>query len=352
MIALPSIAFGAFSGSAKDVTARQVGGRSILSVRCWPTGQTTNSQVVRRVSMGRITKSYKTLSDEQMRAWGNLALHTRGASVFGQAAEMTGINLYVRLNVARVMAGEPILADAPAGVLALPNVEFQRLWVAPTMVIIKGIRHEAPYKLVVKMSAGLSNGVSSGWSRTVIVSPGMDDDWGEANVTDLYLRIIGYKPVVGERIFLEMYWLDLETGFTGQVSRTSRVVITPEEAEAEGFSTRAQYTMEDLDLTQESHVSELDVDFSTGAPVASFNAYCLGQEGIASSEAYLNTLVPAECMGSGICLGRAQDEQGRIVAQSYLVYMYNRDDKTRLTFAHRGGLYCKPTICFGAGVIV
>lgn len=32
MIALPSIAFGGFSGAAKGVTARQVGGRSILSV--------------------------------------------------------------------------------------------------------------------------------------------------------------------------------------------------------------------------------------------------------------------------------------------------------------------------------
>ena len=38
MIALPSIAFGGFSGSAKGVTARQVGGRSILSLKCFPTG--------------------------------------------------------------------------------------------------------------------------------------------------------------------------------------------------------------------------------------------------------------------------------------------------------------------------
>ena len=53
MIVLPSIAFGGFSGSAKDVTARQVGGRSILSVRAWPTGQTTNAQVARRMENPR-----------------------------------------------------------------------------------------------------------------------------------------------------------------------------------------------------------------------------------------------------------------------------------------------------------
>ena len=44
MIALPSIAFGGFSVSAKGVTARQVGGRSILSVKCWPTGVATGTQ--------------------------------------------------------------------------------------------------------------------------------------------------------------------------------------------------------------------------------------------------------------------------------------------------------------------
>ena len=63
MFALPSIAFGGFSGSAKGVTARQVGGRSILSVKAWPTGTATSAQVARRVSMSRITKSYKNLTN-------------------------------------------------------------------------------------------------------------------------------------------------------------------------------------------------------------------------------------------------------------------------------------------------
>lgn len=352
MIALPSIAFGGFSGSAKGVTARQVGGRSVLSCKSWPTGVATNVQVVRRYSMGKITKSFKQLSSEQMKAWDALARHTTGASVFGIPAEMTGINLYVRLNVARTMAGEEILSDAPESVLALPVVEFQKLWVSPSMVIIRGIKHESPYKLVVKMSAGLSAGVSSGWSRTVIVSPGMEDEWGEANVTDLYLKIIGYKPVIGERIFLEMYWLDLATGFTGDVTRTHRIVVSNEDAAEEGYSTRALYTMADLDQAQESHVSSLEVDFSTGAPVASFSAICLGHSNVASSEVYLSSEIPSECLGSGMCLGRGMDAQGRIIPQSYLVYMYNRNGKGQMTFAHRGGYYCKPSVVFGAGVIV
>lgn len=73
MIVLPSIAFEGFSGSAKGVTARRVGGRNILSVKSHPTGPTTNAQVVRRTSMGKISKSWKQLSSEQMRDWDRLA---------------------------------------------------------------------------------------------------------------------------------------------------------------------------------------------------------------------------------------------------------------------------------------
>ena len=70
MIALPSIAFGGFSGSARDVAARQVGGRSLLTVRSWPTGPTTNAQVVRRASLKRIAKTWQQLSSDQMKDWG------------------------------------------------------------------------------------------------------------------------------------------------------------------------------------------------------------------------------------------------------------------------------------------
>ena len=69
MKALPSIAFGGFSGSAKGVTARQVGGRPVLSVRGYPTGPASSAQVVRRASLSRIAKAWKTLTEVLNRAW-------------------------------------------------------------------------------------------------------------------------------------------------------------------------------------------------------------------------------------------------------------------------------------------
>ena len=62
---------------------------------------------------------------------------------------------------------------------------------------------------------------------------------------------------VGEKVFLEMYWLDPETGFTGQTTYDSKVCETEAEAEAEGYVKRNKITM--ADLKPESHVSECDV---------------------------------------------------------------------------------------------
>ena len=349
MQALPSIAFGGFSGSAKGVTARQVGGRTILSVKSFPTGQTTVAQVVRRASLTKISKSYKLLSDSQMREWERLAEHCSGASVFGQKAQLTGANLYVRLNANRVMAGEAIISDAPASQVAVPNVSYSQVAITPQLIVFGGIVHESsPYKLVVKMSGSQSAGVSNGWSKTVIISSDVEDDWGEADVTRLYLKTIGVEPTPGQKVFIEIYWLDTSTGFTGQVFKDS-VIVTGESS----FTPRKRVTMDRLNPNYEQHVSAIDVDFSSAAPVVQYDVMCLGHSNVASSEVNLEDDLPVELQGTSWAIGRGNGEDGKIVAQSYVMWLYGAryGDPAKITFAHRGGYYVKPTEVFGPGVI-
>ena len=347
MIAKPSIAFNDFAGTAKDVTARTVNGRNVLSVRAKQSKVVTPAQATSRNQLSKISREYKQLSDSQMRAWEVLAKHLKGISYFGKAAEMTVHNAFVRLNSNRVMAGESILRDAPSHLVTIPNVVYTGVIVSPELITINGIQHEPdPFKLVIKMSVSQSAGVTSGWSKTVIISHGMEDDWGEANVTRLYFNTIGVQPVPGQEVFIESYWMDGATGFAGQVRQDMAIVTGDAPAQ-----TRVKATMDDLDPTEESHVSSLDVDFSTGAPVAQFNAQYLGHSNVASSEVYLNEQLPSEVIGTGMCIGRSNDADGHINAQSYLVYMYNRSGKSQLTFAHRGGTYYTHTEVFGTGII-
>jgi hypothetical protein len=257
------------------------------------------------------------------------------------------MNLYVRLNANRVMAGEAVMADAPAAQVAVPNVVYGSVAVTPQYMALGGIKHEsAPFKLVVKMSGSQSSGISNGWSKTVIITPGMEDDWGEADVTTLYMKTIGVEPTPGQKVFVEAYWLDTDTGFAGQVAREA-VIVTGEAP----VQRRVRVTMDTLDPTEDNNVTTIDVDFSTGAPVAQFNAVCLGHENVASSIVYLDRELPAEVIGTGVCLGRANGPDGKIVAQSYMVWVRNYYGKADMTFAHRGGYYVATTECFGAGVM-
>jgi len=346
MIVLPSIAFGGFSGSAKGVTARQVGGRSILSLKCFPSGMATNAQVARRTSLSKISKTWAKLTEEQRKDWDGLAEHSSGTRVLGQKAEISGLNLFVRLNANRTMAGETIMTNAPSGNVSVPNVSYTQVVITPELVIFGGIKHESsPYKLVVKMSGSQSAGISSGWSKTVIISSDTEDDWGEADLTKLYLKTIGVEPIPGEKVFIETYWLDTSTGFIGLAFKDS-VVVTGESS----YASRMRITEDNLDKTAEQHVSSIDVDFSTDSPVLYVDALCLGHSNVASSYAYLDAPLPADLIGQSFVLARGAGEDGFLHPQSYQIQTINRSGKSQITFAHRGGKYIKPSEVFGTGV--
>lgn len=101
MIANPSIAFNEFSGSAKGVTARFTKGRTVLSVRSYPTGLATAAQLVSRNSLNKISRAYKQLSDSQQLAWGILAERLNTRTVLGSKIKLTPHNAFVRLNCNR-----------------------------------------------------------------------------------------------------------------------------------------------------------------------------------------------------------------------------------------------------------
>ena len=347
MRALPSIAFNDFSGTAGDVTARFVNGHTILTVRPFPNKVYSASQKEQRNSLSKVSRAYKKLSESQMKAWAELAEHLKGISTFGKAAEMTAHNAFVRINCNRDMAGEGMLVDAPDYRCDVPEVDWDAIWVTPVRVLFTGIENPTgSYKLVVKMSAGQGAGVSKGWSKTVVVSPGMVDNWGDAALTQLYTKKIGFMPAVGDKVFIELYWLDPATGFVGETMRTTRVCITEEEAHEEGFEERVEFTLDNV--SPESHVSKLDIDLSTGAPAISFDTVCLGHSNVASSEVYPEEGVPTSMEGFSYVLARGANGT-KITAQSYQVQFIGSYNPS-IVLAHRGGYYVKPSEVFGTGV--
>ena len=348
MKALPSIAFNDFSGSAKDVTARSTSGGTILSVRSYPSKVYSPNQKIQRNNLSKISRAYKQLTDSQMKSWEVLAKHLKATSYLGSSAEMTAHNAFVRININRSLAGEHLLKDAPSHIGLIPDVAYSSVVMTPQMIMFSGIKHEsAPYKLVVKMSASQSAGISNGWSKTILLASDIEDDWGEADVTRLYLKAIGVEPVPGQKVFIEAYWMNTETGIGGQVFKDS-VIVTGEST----YQPRMRVTMDSLNPKEEQHVSAIDVDYSTGANVINYDAVCLGHSNVASSKVKLENLFPQELTGYSYAVGRGMGADGSLNPQSYEILASNSGGEATITFMHRGGYYIKPTEVFGPGIFI
>ena len=217
MKALPSIAFGEFTGSAGDVTARSIGGRTLLNHKAYQSKVKTPAQAVSRNTLSKVSRAYKQLTDSQMKAWGALAEHLKGISTFGSPADMTAHNAYVRINANRALVDMPPLEDAPEYKSDIPEVDYDDLWVSHDHIVFRNLNTPSDHHvLVLKMSGPESNGVTSGFGKTVIVEPGAVPDWGDADITDHYTKVMGFKVENGKKYFLQFWWMDKETGFTSE----------------------------------------------------------------------------------------------------------------------------------------
>lgn len=355
MIAKPSIAFNDFAGTAKDVTARNVNGRNVLSVRSTQSRTVTPAQAISRNTLSKVSRAYKQLTDSQMKAWEALAVHLKGISTFGKAAELTAHNAFVRINTNRQMAGEGILNEAPNYLTDVPEVDWESIWVTPSRVLLTGISNPTgTYKLVAKMSAGQGTGVTSGWSKTVVITPGMKDDWGDAGLTELYTEKIGYMPAVGEKVFIELYWLDPDTGFVGETMRTTATCMSEEQAKEEGFTPRVQY-FNDMFDDPKAHLVSADVEMPGGTSQmvveATTDIKGFGSYFHLYSEDTPDEFVEGDTMVFSRSTARPDFKPGMFSVSFRKTYKSGKY-VLEMSFSHRAGGYDKKSEVFGSNPIM
>ncbi len=193
MKALPSIAFSEFRGTASEVTARQVRGRTVLSGRAQHSHVKTPKQSLHRANVGFITKQFRTLTDRQRREWETLAAAHREKALIGDGAPLTGHNLFVCLNANRALLGVPLTKDAPANIHGSHYIAYDDIWITPEKLIICGLK-DPDYpdsRLVVKMAATDSAAVTKAWGKTVITGTFRSSDWGDIDLTEIYTEQFG-----------------------------------------------------------------------------------------------------------------------------------------------------------------
>ena len=336
MKALPSIAFSGFRGTASEVTARQTGGRTVLSGRAQHSHVKTPKQSLRRANFAFISRLYRTITEEQRRAWDILASAHREAALIGDGAPLTGHNLFVCLNTNRSVLGVPVTKDAPDNIHGSHYVAFDDIWITPGRLLISGLRDpEYPEsRLVVKMAATDSAAVTKAWGRTVITGTFRTTDWGDINLTEIYTERFGIPVTAGHKYFIEMYWIDELSGY------------------GQEYEPRTRITDGELVDNERNSVSGLDVEFTSGSPLVSAAGTLVGYDGIAASYAYFSpdTDIPYESDSlSSYILVRGKETRA---PQLFLMNIIRRSNENSIQFAHRGGFYSKSSDIVGGGLLM
>lgn len=213
-----SIPFNSLSGMAGDVVARETRFGMVLSGRPRRPRTASPSQKQARAIFYRVGHRYRTLTAGQVEAWARFAPQME--------AGLAPVNAFMRLSFMRSLLGLQICALPPASVVQVPALVYRSVFITPTEVLFSGIVRIADrYRLTVRMSKAVSSGVSYGNNMPVIIDSGLIPDFGMADVTRIYTEKLGVTPLVGQKYFIEMYWVDSETGFTGPHTNVCKVCI-------------------------------------------------------------------------------------------------------------------------------
>ena len=225
MKAHTSIPFGAMSGSAGMVTARDTRFGTILSGRCHQARKVTPQQKDMRALFGRVGRSFKRLSAGEIAAWAEFA----GTYDFGSRMETKSpaVNAYVTLNCNRALLGLDLLKVPPtqmAQKTQIPDVAYRNIIVTPGLIqFSRLVNPGAGYRLAVRMSAAASTGITQGAGLPVLVDAGFIPEQTFADVTQVYTQRLGLNPEVGRKYFIETCWMDVGSGLAGMRRADDRI---------------------------------------------------------------------------------------------------------------------------------
>ena len=210
----PSIAFDRMSGSAKGVTASSNKGAIFIRTRGHGTKKRTADQSVIKSIFRLLTQSWKNLSAEQIQAWNQAAKTQSGRRVLGQRAQLTGSNLYLRLNFWVVRCGGQALSLPPTLTgIEQPAVAAAAISDGSFMFRLGSFPEGADALRLVVMATGPQTvGTVTGVGRGSTFCEPLVPAVGAVNLLQQYAAKFGMPNAGKPKVFLRYFYVNLLTG--------------------------------------------------------------------------------------------------------------------------------------------
>ena len=192
-----------------------------------PTNPGTAAQIQSRQYMTNASQAWKGLTEAQRLLWNSTSLNYSRTDIFGDQANLTGFNLFMRLNKNLLEIGEAQITNAPQPVEVdgQTSISVVADTTAGTMNITFAPAITADSKVLLFATPALSAGknfVKSELRKVKIMDVG---DVSPFDAAADYIVKYGALPPVGSKIFVAMKAIDKATGNPGSYLKASDIAV-------------------------------------------------------------------------------------------------------------------------------
>lgn len=209
----PSIAFDRMSGSAKGVTASSNKGAIFIRTRGTGSKKRTADQATIKSIFRLLTQSWKNLTQPQIVQWNNAAKSQSGRRVLGQKAQLTGSNLYLRLNFWVVRCGgQPLSTPPELSGVEQPSAAMAAISSSSFILRLNQPPQQPGLKLVLMATAPQTVGTITGVGRGSTFCDPLNPTAEAINLMQGYTTKFGTLNESKPKVFLRYFYVNPSTG--------------------------------------------------------------------------------------------------------------------------------------------
>ncbi len=199
---------------------------NVLRTKVSPINRRTVPQQNRRAGIAELSRDWGTLTEVERTSWNNFAKTNPVTDVFGNAMNLSGFNMFCKVNLNFDTVGLPRSKQDRKD-----RREYRRVYRALASGATDGFIIDSPTpidpgtKIALYATPSISPGLSSGGSRYSQIAILSDADTFPHDIATEYALVYGPIVAVGEKIFIKLVQISDVSGFAAPPVIASTIII-------------------------------------------------------------------------------------------------------------------------------
>jgi len=201
-------------------------GGAYVRTKVTPVNPQTTSQQNARNRLSTNSQAWRDLTETQRQSWIDGAPNFPYSDIYGNAKQLSGFQLFVKLNTNLALIGEAAITDCPSPV-AIPQLELTSVTAddsANTVIIAGTTPVPADFAMVVMATPNVTPGKSFVKNLFRFISAEPAAAASPFDVSAEYTPVFG-DPVLGNKIFVKCFYVSTITGQAGIPVQAQTIVV-------------------------------------------------------------------------------------------------------------------------------